>query len=115
MSEQKYDTEKLVILIGKHHGNVSAVAKAMKCSRQTIHTYAKDNEAISQALQDAREEITDIAESKLLTAIKSGEAWAVCFYLKTQGRGRGYVEKQINVNVDMSKLSDDELRAIAED
>jgi hypothetical protein len=35
----------------------------------------------------------DNVESALYTAALAGEAWAVCFFLKTQGKARGYVER----------------------
>lgn len=92
--ELKHDPQKMVDLIIKHHGNLSAVAKAMKISRATIHQYAERFPELKEAIKDARETMTDIAESKLLLAIKRGDAWAVCFYLKTQGKSRGYVERQ---------------------
>ena len=35
----------------------------------------------------------DLAEAKLLVAINNCEAWAVCFFLKTQGKKRQYTER----------------------
>jgi hypothetical protein len=35
----------------------------------------------------------DDAESALYKAALAGEAWAVCFFLKTQAKDRGYVER----------------------
>jgi len=35
----------------------------------------------------------DNAESALNRAVINGEAWAVCFTLKTQGKDRGYIER----------------------
>lgn len=35
----------------------------------------------------------DNAESALNRAVINGEAWAVCFTLKTQAKDRGYVER----------------------
>ena len=35
-----------------------------------------------------------MAELALYKAIQDGEGWAVCFYLKTQGKQRGYIERQ---------------------
>ena len=35
----------------------------------------------------------DNTESALYVAALRGEAWAVCFLLKTQGKSRGYVER----------------------
>lgn len=42
--------------------------------------------------KDAREGMIDHAVSSLYRAIIKGEAWAVCFFLKTQGKSRGYIE-----------------------
>lgn len=114
MENPKYDPAKVIELIERHKGNLSSVAKSLKCSRTTIQTYAREFPDVNEALHTARESITDVAESKLYSAIQKGELTAIIFYLKTQGRARGYVEKQVNLNVDMSTLSDDELRAIAE-
>lgn len=38
-------------------------------------------------------------------AIDKGQAWAICFYIKTQGRKRGYVEK-VDVGADTSTLEE---------
>ena len=35
----------------------------------------------------------DVGELSLLRAVQNGEAWAVCFLLKTQGKQRGYIER----------------------
>ena len=43
---------------------------------------------------EATEQALDIAEESLITAVKAGEAWAVCFLLKTRGKKRGYTERQ---------------------
>lgn len=94
MASEAYTSEAVVKAIQKHNGMVSLAAKALKCSRQTIHNYATKYPEVKAAIEDAREEMTDIAESKLYAAIKKGEAWAICFYLKTQGKPRGYVERQ---------------------
>lgn len=116
--KSKYDVTKMVELILKHNGNVSAVAKAMKCSRQTITNYANEYPAVKTAIQDARENVLDLAESKLATAIRKGAPWAICFYLKTQGKSRGYVERQEHTGAEggpilVQSMTDEELERIA--
>ncbi len=44
-------------------------------------------------LAEARESSIDLAESKLIEAIKAGNLTAIIFFLKTQGKSRGYSER----------------------
>ena len=75
-------------------GMVSIAARRAGCDRSTIYEYIKKYPSVAAALADERETMTDTAELALYSAIQDKEAWAVCFYLKTQGKGRGYVERQ---------------------
>lgn len=85
---------KIPELIAKHRGNLSAIARAMKVTRSTLHNHVNADETLKQLLADERERMLDNAEDKLGQAVGKGEAWAVCFTLKTQGSKRGYIEKQ---------------------
>jgi hypothetical protein len=80
-------------LIEQFGGNVSAVARALKVSRTTMHKRIKRSVFLKHAVSECREELLDEAEAKLVEAIRRGEPWAICFYLKTQGKQRGYVER----------------------
>jgi len=75
-------------------GFMGEAAKLLNCSRTTIHTYVKRYKFLQQLLEEIREANIDFAESKLFQAIERGEAWAITFFLKTQAKHRGYVEKQ---------------------
>lgn len=46
------------------------------------------------ALTDARERMLDDAETMLYKKVLDGSTPELLFFLKTQGRNRGYVEKQ---------------------
>lgn len=81
-------------LISEYRGNVSAIARALRMPRSSVHAKIHDDAKLKSLLADERERMLDNAEDKLGLAVDSGEAWAVCFTLKTQGQGRGYVEKQ---------------------
>src|ERR1051325_11199365 len=87
------EEEDLGKIITKKNGNISAVAKSVKLSRFTVHKKIKASKYLQQAVEDAREKMLDDAEDKLGLSVRKGEAWAVCFVLKTQGKKRGYVER----------------------
>lgn len=85
---------RIIKALRESRGLVAVAARKLGCARQTIYNRAEKSEAVREALEEAREFTTDVAEAALFRAIEQGEAWAVCFYLKTQGKGRGYVERQ---------------------
>lgn len=59
-----------------------------------MYHYVREYEACGEAKAHGKERMLDLAESRLGSAVDKGEAWAICFYLKTQGKQRGYVERQ---------------------
>jgi hypothetical protein len=75
-------------------GNTAQAAKKLRVSRQTLYRYIRRNPSLQQIIADARSALVDDAESALHRGVRKGEAWAVCFTLKTQGKSRGYVERQ---------------------
>lgn len=79
--------------IQKTAGMLGDVARAVGIKRQTLHARVKRSPALQELLAEAREETLDLAESKLVEAIRGGNLGAICFYLRTQGRSRGYVER----------------------
>ncbi|MBA3829870.1 MAG: hypothetical protein H0X33_13100 [Taibaiella sp.] len=91
---KQFKPQQIIDALVKNHGMVYLSAKELGCEPKTIYNYAKDSPEIQEAINNARGEVTDNAESKLFDAINKGEAWAICFYLKTQGKSRGYVERQ---------------------
>jgi transposase-like protein len=93
-SGNQYPTEHIVKAVRECGGSVTDAAKALGCARNTIAKRADKEPEIREAIHEAREALLDEAEKSLLRAVKNGEGWAVCFTLKTQGKSRGYVERQ---------------------
>jgi len=91
---KRYSIAKMIEAIRTEHGMVTRVADLLGCSPQTVRNYSRDYPAVQEALTEERERMTDLAESAMYTAISNGEPWAVAMYLKTQGKNRGYVERQ---------------------
>lgn len=72
---------------------VSVAAKRLQISDQAVRQRIAKSSVLQQVLVDAREAMKDTAELSLYNRILAGDGWAVCFYLKTQARDRGYVER----------------------
>ncbi len=72
------------------YGNMAGAARALGVDRTTIWRFIKKHNELTDVLESMRETMLDNAETALSKAILAGESWAVCFFLKTQGRRRGY-------------------------
>lgn len=92
--KQKFTVEQILAAIPGTAGFPVAIAKRLDCSAQAIRDYAKRYPTVAAALHNERENTTDFVENALLSAIKDGNVTAMIFYLKTQAKARGYVERQ---------------------
>jgi hypothetical protein len=110
--------------ITEARGFISVAAKRLGCSRSTMYRAIDKYPTVAEAVEDARESMTDLAEGKLVEQINGGNTTAIIFYLKTQGKKRGYVERHEHTGKDggaiehkhqLATLSDDELDAIIGD
>lgn len=76
-------------------GNISAVARRFDKSRKWIYEYCKEKyPELWEVVEEAREMMVDDAEAVLQRKILQGDTTSLIFYLKTQGKQRGYVERQ---------------------
>lgn len=94
MARQRYTVEQVVEALHKSRGAKTTAAEALGCTDETVNNYEKRYLSVRQVIAHYRERRIDVAESKLDAALDKGEAWAVMFTLKTQGKSRGYVERQ---------------------
>jgi len=100
MTRDELNAEQVIARIAEYKGNLAAVARSFHLSRQTMYKYVNSKPSVKAALDEARETMLDNVESALYTAALNGEAWAVCFFLKTQGKARGYVERTEQTGAD---------------
>lgn len=75
-------------------GNISISCEASGISRQTYYNWIKQDTTFANECKDIEERNLDLAEMKLLNAIREGKTAELLFYLKTKGKKRGYVERQ---------------------
>ena len=76
-------------------GVVTTACKKAKVSRQTFYNWIDNDPAFKKEVDDITEIALDFAESKLHELISENNVPAILFYLKTKGRKRGFIEKNI--------------------
>ena len=74
-------------------GNMSAIARKHGKSRAWMYEYIRDN-GLWDDVESSREKMIDNVESALYSQALAGNTTAMIFFLKTQGKKRGYVERQ---------------------
>lgn len=75
-------------------GGMQALAgKRLGVTRAAVSKRVLQCEELKQLVADQREEMLDEAEVGLRASVRKLEPWAICFTLKTIGKGRGYVER----------------------
>jgi len=96
-------------------GMVTVAARLLHCDLKTVENYCKVYPQVAEVRRQEHESFLDVGELSLLRAVQRGEAWAVCFLLKTQGKVRGYVERAEfsgpnggAIEVEVSGLTDDQ-------
>ena len=93
-TKTKVTKEKVKEALTKSKGRIYLAARALQVSHTAVYSYLKRWPDVGEIVDAQKGELLDFAEGKLYAAIKRGEAWAICFFLKTQGKSRGYIEKQ---------------------
>ena len=91
---KKYDITTVKKAIEDSAGYFTQIAKKLGCEWHTAEKYVNMYPEAIQMLKNEREKKLDLAEFKLLENIKDNDNTAIIFYLKTQGKHRGYIEKQ---------------------
>jgi len=89
----KRTKEEVIQAVRATRGGVYQAARNLGVHASVLYDYAKRWPEILDVIREERGLLIDTAESKLHEAVNNGEAWAICFFLKTQGKSRGYVEK----------------------
>ena len=91
---EKYTTAQMIEALREKHGNLSAAARFLGCSRNTISRYINTYSTVQAVADEERETLIDFAENQLFKQVQDGNITAIIFTLKTIGKSRGYVERQ---------------------
>lgn len=95
----KTDRNKKAMLVAleKSLGVVSTACKVTGLSRAQHYNWLKTDTEYKAQVDELVEVTLDFAESKLHNRINDGDTTAIIFFLKTRGKGRGYIERIENM------------------
>ena len=85
--------EQMIAAIKQAEGFVSKAADILGIGRTTFYRYLEKFVTAKEALEDVREARHDLVENKMMEQIRKGNTAMIIFYLKTQAKDRGYVER----------------------
>lgn len=84
-------------------GVVTPAADAIGINRETHYDWMRRDKTYAAKVEQLKDVALDFAESKLHQSIKNGSDTATIFYLKTQGKKRGYIERaELDINGQMA-------------
>lgn len=99
---------KIAAALTKAKGNVTVVADQFDVSRAAIQKRIAASKHLAEVLADARESMIDKVESRFQADCLKDEPHyqtSRIFFLKTQGKSRGYVERQELTGADGDAVS----------
>lgn len=113
---------KIIEAIRETKGLLTLAARKAGVTYWTLWDYGKRYPEVREAIDEAKESVLDFAEGKLYEQIKAGNIAAIIFFLKTKGKGRGFIERSeitgaegtplLNVNVNSDETRQDITEAI---
>jgi len=75
-------------------GFTTYAAKKLGVTYQAIYARIQKSPQLQRTLLEIRESYLDLSEHKLIQKIKDEDLGAIIWYLKCQGKNRGYREKE---------------------
>jgi len=90
--KRELTAQKLIEAIHASHGLLTLAAKRAGIGFTTAKRYVAEFSSVAQAVVDSKEHMLDFAEAKLFQKIDKGDNACLIFYLKCQGKERGYIE-----------------------
>lgn len=92
IGQTEHNKKAVLEALEKNMGIVTIACKTVGIGRTTFYQWCKDDPSFKESVDGIKNVVIDFAESALLKQIRLGNTTAIIFFLKTQGRKRGYVE-----------------------
>tara|TARA_R100001440_G_scaffold69529_1_gene91434 strand:+ start:530 stop:868 length:339 start_codon:yes stop_codon:yes gene_type:complete len=98
--------KEVIKALEKTLGVVTTACKQVGIARSTFYDWYNNDLVFQKDVDDMKAVALDFAESKLFEQINDNIPTSTIFYLKTQGKKRGYVEGQeLTINTGNEKPS----------
>jgi hypothetical protein len=104
---QRYSLVEVSAALKSCNGLLFLAAAKLGCTPQTMSLYLRRYARLRREVNERRGRRVDLGEAALDNAVLRGEAWAVQFLLRTQGKDRDYVERQELTGQDGGPLQHD--------
>lgn len=98
MNKTEQHKKAMIEALERSLGVVTTACKSVGIGRTTHYAWMESDEKYRDAVNDISDVALDFAESQLHKQIKEGNTSATIFFLKTQGKRRGYIERIENVH-----------------
>jgi len=94
MNKTEHTKKALLEALEKSLGVVTTACKKVGVGRTTYYEWYNTDKEFKESVDDLKNVALDFAESQLHKQIQDNSTAATIFFLKTQGKKRGYIEKQ---------------------
>ncbi len=98
MSKLSY--KKVAEALRLHHGVLKYAADACGVHRHTMRKFVDDHPELEEVRKEAEEDLLDVGEGHVATAIKAGDMKTVRWQLERKGKNRGYVTRHEETGAD---------------
>ena len=89
--------------------NISVACKKLNISRTTFYQWREQDSNFAEEMHNLIEAEKDYAETTIKKFMREGNLTATIFFLKTQCKDRGYVERQEIIPAENQKLFEIEI------
>lgn len=94
---EMFKPQQVIDALTAARGMRSLAARALGCTYRTVQRYINEYPEVAQAEVDAHEFMLDTIELKAYDRAMKDDTTMIIFLLKTQGKKRGYVERQEHI------------------
>jgi len=94
MNKTEHKKRAMIQALEKTLGVITTACKTADVGRTQFYEWLKTDAKFKYEVDNIKNIALDFAESQLHKQIQEGNTTATIFFLKTQGKKRGYVERQ---------------------